>query len=68
MYAADLEAYAGNSGGEATPISLAGFREVTDISSEVVKLCAHDGRTATALISILQVLGKHLLKVCFPLP
>eukprot|EP00892_Ulva_mutabilis_P010260 jgi/Ulvmu1/7606/UM038_0031.1 len=62
MYAADLEAYSGSSGGEAAPISLAGFREVADISSEVVKLCASDGRPATALVSILQVLGKHLLK------
>lgn len=63
MYASDLEAYAGSGGGEAAPVSLAGFREVTEISSEVVKLCASDGRTATGLVSILQVLGKHLLKV-----
>lgn len=63
MYASDLEAYAGSGGGEAAPISLAGFREVSEISSEVVKLCASDGRTATGLVSILQILGKHLLKV-----
>lgn len=68
MYAADLEAYAGSGGGEAAPISLTGFREVTDISSEVVKLCASDGRAATSLVSILQVLGKHLLKVCIARP
>lgn len=63
MYASDLEAYAGSGGGEAAPISLSGFREVTEISSEVVKLCESDGRTATALVSIMQLLGKHLLKV-----
>lgn len=63
MYASDLEAYAGSGGGEAAPISLAGFREVSEISSEVIKLCANDGRTATSLVSILQILGKHLLKV-----